>query len=306
LFTSLETMNQETVRQPTHLLQRLLAHLEADSSLFEPKWLRKRIDALDELDGYFSDADAGVLAVTPNRALTNERVRAIRIRLEAANSAIYESIRNEVQRGVEPSELRRWIRLCGGQSGIPSPGLGYDQLDELMSGVFQIREPGGSVNHLGPEMVFYQPTPARHTLRLLRVSALSKADVLVDLGSGLGHVPMLAHLLTGARSIGVEAEAAYVASARGSAERLGLRQVTFVQQDARKADLSTGTVFYLYTPFIGAILRTVLRHLRKQSANRTLRVCTLGPCTRVVAKESWLNASATPDEGQITCFRTGV
>ena len=41
-------------------------------------------------------------------------------------------------------------------------------------------------------------------------------------------------------------------------ERLKLERVTFIQQDARAADFSGGTVFYLYTPFTGSILRSVL------------------------------------------------
>jgi hypothetical protein len=51
-------------------------------------------------------------------------------------------------------------------------------------------------------------TPVRHILRLIAAGALSEADVFVDLGSGLGHVPLLASRLTGVRSFGIEVEAA--------------------------------------------------------------------------------------------------
>jgi hypothetical protein len=70
---------------------------------------------------------------------------------------------------------------------------------------------------------------------------------------------------------------------------LNLANVTFIQQDARDADYSFGTVFYLYTPFTGTILRSVLDSLRSEAANREIQVCTFGPCTPTVAKEEWLD-----------------
>ncbi len=281
-------------------LNRLIAELEADLSLFEPGRLRKRIEVLDELDAYFGDAGSeGATA----RADLYQRARAMRTRLEGVNAAIYVGIRSEVQRGARPKALLRWIEICRNQEEMPPTGLGYDDLDELISGVLQLREPESAPAQPEPEGVFYQPTPVRHILHLLEVSGLKGGDVLIDLGSGLGHVPLLASILTGVPSIGIEAEAAYVASAAECANRLGLSAVTFVQQDARDADLSTGTVFYLYTPFTGALLRSVLDRLQRESVSRDIRVCTLGPCTLVVAREPWLSECASsPNIDQIACF----
>src|SRR5436190_1323902 len=84
---------------------------------------------------------------------------------------------------------------------------------------------------------------------------------LFDLGSGLGHVALLAFMLTGVRSFGIEVEAAYVASAQACAHSLQLYHVRFIHEDARAADLSIGTVFYLYSPFSGSILADVLHRL---------------------------------------------
>lgn len=287
-------------------LHHFVAQLEADSSLFEPDQLRRRLEALDELDAYFGDTDLQTFTNECNHDQICERATAIRTRLEALNSAIYESIRNQIQQGAQPSRFHQWIQICRDTRGSPSPGLGYDHLDELMSGVLQLSEPKSSHIHLAPEMVFYQPTPMRHILHLIEVSELSETDLLVDLGSGLGHVPILASILTGTRSIGIESEAAYVASARDCIHNLGLSPVTFVQQNASDADLSSGTVFYMYTPFTGTLLEAVLRKLRTESTHRTITICTLGPCTSVVAKESWLKPTTTPDTDQITCFRSSA
>ena len=169
--------------------------------------------------------------------------------------------------------------------------------------MLELREPGGAPVRPGPEEVFYQPTPVRHILRLIAVSGLSEGDVLVDLGSGLGHVPLLASILTAARCVGIESEAAYVACARECAERLGLSRVSFMHQDVREADVSAATVFYLYTPFTGGLLRNVLGRLEQESAQRAIRVCTFGPCTVEVAREPWLRlAGDAPETDRIGCF----
>jgi precorrin-6B methylase 2 len=152
-------------------------------------------------------------------------------------------------------------------------------------------------------MVFYQPTPVRHILRLLTATALSEADVLVDLGSGLGHVALLASMLSGVRSIGIEIEAAYVRSAQECAQGLGLSHVRFICEDARDADLSSGTVFYLYSPFTGSILADVLEKLEQEGKSTRIRICALGPCTRTLAKTPWLEPITMTDPMQITVFQ---
>jgi precorrin-6B methylase 2 len=149
-------------------------------------------------------------------------------------------------------------------------------------------------------MVPYQPTPVRHILHLAAAAKLAERDVFVDLGSGLGHMPLLIAMMTGAVSLGIEVQAAYVASARECAQSLHLSRVQFIAQDARQADLSSGTVFYLYSPLNGSILAHVLNALRKESVRRPIRICSLGPCTRTIANERWLKPAALPDPGRIT------
>jgi Histone methylation protein DOT1 len=287
----------------TRDLDSLIAQWEADPPLFEPDQLRQRMEVLDELDAHFGDADGPASTIARDPASIVERAHTLRGRLESANETIYQSIRNQIQQSDPPSELLRWIRICSDQHGTPAPGLGYDHLDELINGVLQLREPD-NVHQLEPEMVFYQPTPARHILRLIQLSGLSESDMLIDLGSGLGHVPILASILTGARSLGVEAEHAYVASARDCARDLHLSSVGFIQQNAIDSDLSAGTVFHLYTPFTGNTLSSVLKKLQKESAHRSITICTLGPCTLAAAREHWLAASSYPDPDQIMVFRS--
>jgi hypothetical protein len=284
-------------------LPSLLARLESDDSLFAPAQLRQRIELLDELDAHFGgDTDATLLLPSTDAALL-ERAATLRRRVETANYEVCGRIREDIRQGI-PDSLRTWINLCSSAPDDAAPGLGYDHLDELIAGVLQIRDPEDEVAHPGPEQVFYQPTPIRHALVMFDRSGLSAADVLVDFGSGLGQLSIVASILTGARALGIELEHAYVERASECARNLRLDSVTFLQADAREADLSSGTVFHLYTPFTGSILRTVLNRLEQESQNRPITICTLGPCAGAVAQETWLRSDRKLDADWVTVFRS--
>jgi hypothetical protein len=284
-------------------LHAFLRSMEVDSSLFLQEKLRERLVALDDLDARFGGVDAGHAAIHENSRLY-QRVNTIRARLEAANTELYWSVRSQILRDNQPLTLLEWLQKIAGQneSEDPLPGLAFDARDELVSGILQLREPSEPTLQQSPGMAPYQPTPVRHILHLIAACALSQEDVFVDLGSGLGHVPVLVSMLTGARSLGIEVEAAYVASAQQCAQSLRLSRVHFIARDARIADLSAGSVFYLYSPFTGSILTEVLNRLRIESRHRSIRICSLGPCTRAVANEAWLKASAPPDPQRIAVF----
>jgi len=283
-------------------LSRLVAHLENDASLVEPQRVRERLNALDRLDGYLPgnlQASGGTAPIAPELLL---RALAVRSRLDWINTAFYEEIRRQIQLRLGPCSLLR--SLIEEDLSAPCHGLGYDCVDEVISGVFQFEEPQDDSSSRDPERLFYQPTPARHIFRLIELTALDASDIFVDLGSGLGHVPMLVSICTEARSLGIEIERAYDACARECAQRLNLPRATFLQGDALGADLSMGTVFYLYTPFMGSVLRAVLDRLRNEASTRPIRICSHGPCTPVVAAEPWLTATNTPDADSITVFRS--
>lgn len=279
----------------TAALQARIAEIERDGSLHRPERLRERIEAMDRLDALLFD---GVADDVRQRAVTLIR------RLEIANQAIYRAIRQAIRRGEGTAVVRDWMRALSAPADAPQDGQAYDILDTLLAGVLPFDEPAADGGDLPADMVFYQPTPARHILDLLERAGLDAADVLVDLGSGLGHVPLLAAICTGARGVGVERSPALVACARRCAGALGLDEVTFVEQDARAADFSGGTLFYLYTPFTGPILRSVLDRLEHEASVRGIRLATLGPCTAVVAGESWLAPVEPPQPDRIALFRS--
>jgi hypothetical protein len=166
----------------------------------------------------------------------------------------------------------------------------YDQLDTLLDGVLQIDAPPRMQRQPQPEMVLYQPTPARIILELIRRLQPSHDDVFYDLGSGLGRVAMMMGLVSNAQVRGVEYEPSYVEFAQYRADELNQPQIKFICGDARSVSYADGTIFYLYTPFKGTILQDVLNSLREEARYRRIRVCTYGPGTLEVLDQEWLES----------------
>lgn len=291
------------IRAGVRALQDLVEALERDTSLGEPARLRERVDAFDRLEALLLSADAE--APDADAALL-ERARAVTAGLEAADRALFESLRSDIRRGAGAERLLEFARQRRAESGRATgvEGDAYDYLDVLVAGVLGLEVPSAELARPEPETVPYQPTPGRHIFDLIERTALGERDVLVDLGSGLGHVALMAGICSSARCIGVELERAYVEAAGRTARALNLTRVRFVRQDARTADLSGGTVFYLYTPFLGGTLRGVLDSLREEAGRREIRVCTLGPCSPVVAGERWLEPEEVPRRDRIALFRS--
>jgi hypothetical protein len=211
---------------------------------------------------------------------------ALRGRLEAANQRFLRRLRNRIRSGrYTPEGLRRaFVRHVGPRGGRD----GYDALDLLVGGLLGAGPLSEERAERDPEMVAYQPTPARAILTLIQRADIRPGDILYDLGSGLGQVVILVALLSGARARGIEFEPAYCEYAGRCARSLNVPGVEFIQADARKVPLATGTVFFMYTPFRGALLKRVLEMLHAEARDRRIRVCTYGPCTAEIARASWL------------------
>jgi predicted O-methyltransferase YrrM len=287
-------------------LRLLLEELEQDPSLSEAHRLRQRVDAIDRLESYGMDAHDEAKPASPAAAELRQRAKALHARLEADNQRLYRDIRRDVRQADGVGRLLPWLaRISESGRTIELPDdERYDYLDDLVSGVLKLQEPDPGIVELGGEMVFYQPTPARHVFDLIERAGFNEDDVLVDLGSGLGHVSLLISLCTPATAIGIELQPAYVRCARASAAALNQTRVRFVQQDARMADLSTCTFVYLYTPFTGTILRSVLDSLKCEAAQRPIRIGAFGPCVLTLAQESWLEILGTIEPHRVALFRS--
>ncbi|HEX7317479.1 MAG TPA: methyltransferase domain-containing protein [Pyrinomonadaceae bacterium] len=97
-----------------------------------------------------------------------------------------------------------------------------------------------------PDVIFV-PTPPETVDEMLRQARLKKGDVLFDLGSGDGRIPLAAAKQYGVRAVGIDIDAKLVAEANETAKREGLDDlVSFRLGDMFAADLSGATVVTLY------------------------------------------------------------
>jgi hypothetical protein len=224
------------------------------------------------------------------RALKRQALR-IQGFLGQVTEQFYVSFRQQITAGAYTTAgvrqmLRGYIEPCDREVWSDPPR--YDPLDTFVDGILRISVLPRPQLRAEPEMVYYQPTPARIVLDMVDRLALSPRDVVYDLGSGLGRVVCIVALVSEARSIGVEFEPAYAAHAQRCARDLGLARATFVNADAREVTYGDGTVFFLYTPFKGAILQRVVELLRYEAGKRRIRVCTYGPGTLDMLQQEWL------------------
>jgi SAM-dependent methyltransferase len=121
----------------------------------------------------------------------------------------------------------------------------------------------------------YLPCGVEEILEVVRAVPLRGGDVFVDLGSGLGRVALLVHLLTGSRASGIEIQGSLVREARKRAAALGLEGIGFVQANAAEIDLE-GTVFFLYAPFNGELLSRVVGRLEAVARRHAIVIAAVG------------------------------
>jgi hypothetical protein len=269
----------------------VIDRLEQDHNLYEAGNFIERMKAIDVLELQLLEdieqADDTTLMGSENMRLA-QRAEALKQNLADANEQLFAHLLQSIQSN-DRSAVKQYFRQAEQQiSRDDDDNLGYDELDMLVNGLLEVDFGPAEPDERDAEMFFYQPTPARIILRLIDQLHPTPEDTFYDLGSGLGHVPILVNLLTDSKTKGIELEGAYFRYSNDCLNKLGLRDVEFIHADARHVDYSNGTIFYMYTPFQGEMLRQVLRILEVQSERRQIRVCTYGPCTLQVSQQRWL------------------
>jgi SAM-dependent methyltransferase len=109
----------------------------------------------------------------------------------------------------------------------------------------------------GGKDVMWVPTLDALVLPMLELAEVKSEDLVVDLGSGDGKIPIWAAHRFGARAVGIEYDAELSALAQRNAERAGVtNRVRMVHGDIFKEDFSQATVLTLY---LGQALNLKLR-----------------------------------------------
>ncbi|RPH44563.1 MAG: class I SAM-dependent methyltransferase [Burkholderiales bacterium] len=114
-----------------------------------------------------------------------------------------------------------------------------------------------------PDVVFV-PTPQAIVDEMLSVARVGPNDVLYDLGSGDGRIPITAARRWGTRGLGVDIDPQRIQEANSNATAAGVTdRVRFVQGDLFTMDLTPATVITLYLlPALNARLMPRLLKLK--------------------------------------------
>ena len=95
--------------------------------------------------------------------------------------------------------------------------------------------------------VRYEPTPMPVVRAMLELADVGPQDVVYDLGSGDGRIPITAANEFGARGVGIEIDPALVAQAQANAREAGVEnKVEFRLGDMYAADVRSATVVTLF------------------------------------------------------------
>lgn len=95
--------------------------------------------------------------------------------------------------------------------------------------------------------VMYVPTPQPVVEAMLKMAKVRKDDVLYDLGSGDGRIPITAARQYGVRAVGIDIDPERIAEATANAEKAGVTKlVTFRNADLFTSDFSEASVVTLY------------------------------------------------------------
>ena len=97
-----------------------------------------------------------------------------------------------------------------------------------------------------PDVIFV-PTPQEVVDAMLKMAKVGPNDVIYDLGSGDGRIPVTAAKTYGARGIGIDIDPQRIREANANAQKeMVTDKVRFMNQDLFTTDISEATVVTLY------------------------------------------------------------
>ena len=97
-----------------------------------------------------------------------------------------------------------------------------------------------------PDVIFV-PTPQEVVDAMLKLAQVTKGDVVYDLGSGDGRIPITAAKVYGARGVGIDIDPVRIKEAGANLAQANVGGlVKFLNQDLFTTDISEATVVTLY------------------------------------------------------------
>ena len=134
--------------------------------------------------------------------------------------------------------------------------------------------------------VIYVPTPQEVVDAMLQMAGVTGKDVVYDLGSGDGRIPITAAQKYGATGVGIDINPQRIKEANENLAKSGVgSKVKFLNQDLFETDLSPATVITLYLlPSLNVKLMPTLKKLK--------------PGTRIVSHSFDMGSEWPPEKTQ--------
>jgi cyclopropane fatty-acyl-phospholipid synthase-like methyltransferase len=135
--------------------------------------------------------------------------------------------------------------------------------------------------------VRYVPSPDSVVDAMLELAHVTAGDIVFDLGSGDGRIPIAAARRYGAFGIGVEIDARLNRDALDNAKKAGVAdRVRFLTQDLFEADISEASVVTLF--LLPRLNQELIPKLRRE----------LRPGTRIVSHQFDMGEQWPPEKAQ--------
>src|SRR5687768_3519144 len=140
--------------------------------------------------------------------------------------------------------------------------------------------------------VIYVPTPQEVVDAMLTLANVTAKDVVYDLGSGDGRIPITAAQKYGARGVGIDINPERIKEANENLAKANVGdKVRFLNQDLFETDISPATVVTLYLlPSLNVKLMPTLKKLK--------------PGTRIVSHSFDMGSEWPPEKTQDVNGRT--
>jgi len=135
--------------------------------------------------------------------------------------------------------------------------------------------------------VRFVPSPDSVVDAMLALARVGAGDVVFDLGSGDGRIPITAASRYGAFGVGIEIDAKLNRQAEDNAKKAGVTErVRFLTQDLFEADISQATVVTLF--LLPRINQDLIPKLKRE----------LRPGTRIVSHQFDMGEQWPPEQSQ--------
>ncbi len=223
-----------------------------------------------------------------------EAYQRFRVEKKEDLSKTEDSIRQELRKKVTEKRdaVPAYVRLIDGSDDSIDDRI-LDELLGLQADVVEEQTDYATLRAQYPNEEFwpgggFRWTPYHMVRKMLHDLTLKETDVLYDLGSGLGRIPIYASLTTPAQCRGIEIVPERAAASEAVKEHFQIDNLEITQGSVLDQNYEDGTVFFLFNPFSFQTLESVADTLKHIAQKKKIRVVSFGPSVSFFNDQRWL------------------